>query len=485
MLTLIIAAGYFVLLFFVSRLVGRDGNAAFYTGERRSPWWAVAFGMLGASLSGVSFVSVPGWVAASGMTYLQMCLGFIVGYLVVAFVLLPIYYRNNDTTIYGYLDRRFGLTAYRTGASFFLLSKLTGAAVRLYLVCLILQHVVLDTMGVPFGFTAFVVLLLIWLYTRRSGIRAVVWTDCLQTLVLLLSLIFLIYNVMQAMGLDAAEACQYIKQSPMSRMWVWNDFASRQHFVKQFLSGVFIVIVMTGLDQDMMQKNLTCRSLGQSQLNMSLYGMLYVPVNLLFLSFGILLYGYAETQGITAQGDQLLPTICASGTLGEIVFALFIVGVVAAAFSSADSAMTSLTTSLCVDIFQRPDDERLRKAAHPLVALAMYVVIMLVYIIGSSSVIDAVYMLASYTYGPLLGLFAFGITTKRRPRTRLIPLVCLGSMALTYGIERLGTEMNYNFGYELLMINGMLTYACLYVLSLRRTPTSEFATDNSRGNGHV
>ena len=379
LLFLLVAAAYFGVLMAVSRLTaGRATNDTFYRGERRSPWWAVAFGMLGASLSGVTFVSVPGMVRAADMTYLQMCLGFIPGYLLVALLLLPVYYRLGLTTIYGYLERRFGLTSYRTGASFFLLSKLLGAAVRLYLVCLILQKVVFDALGWPFWVSAIVILILIWLYSRRGGIATLVWTDCLQTVVLLGALVLICHSILAAEGWGIGDAVDAIKENPMSRVFEFSDWSSRQYFWKQFLSGAFIVVVMTGLDQDMMQKNLTCRSLRDSQKNMITNGLLYVPVNLLFLSLGVMMYAFAANHSIElpASGDEVMPVLCAGGYLGQAALLSFTLGITAAAFSSADSALTALTTSVCVDILRRPDDERLRRRMHVVVTVVVIICIL-------------------------------------------------------------------------------------------------------------
>ena len=464
MLPAVVFVTYFLLLWLVSRLTtGTATNDTFYRAERRSPWWAVAFGMLGASLSGVTFVSVPGMVHASGMTYLQMCLGFVPGYLLVALVLLPLYYRLRLTTIYTYLERRFGRTSYHTGASFFLLSKFLGAAVRLYLVCAILQRLVFDALGVPFGLSAVLLLLLIWLYTRRGGIATIVWTDCLQTLVLLAALVFIIRAILVAEGWSVAEAVAQVRASTMSRVFVLDDWSSRQYFWKQFVSGAFIVVVMTGLDQDMMQKNLTCRTLRDAQKNMVTNGLLYLPVNLLFLSLGVLLYLFAAREGIVLPdaGDDVLPALVAGGHLGQLALVAFALGIAAAAFSSADSAMTALTTSLCIDLLNRPDDERLRRRTHLLVVVAMLLFILLFRIANSTSVIDAVYTIASYTYGPLLGLFAFGLFMPRRwqPLERIVPLVCFAAPVLCYLLSVfVSTRFAYHFGYELLLLNGFLTF---------------------------
>ncbi len=476
-------AGYFVLLLLLSMVTGRKrDNDAFFRAGRRSPWWAVAFGMIGASVSGVTFVSVPGMVAATQMTYLQTCMGFVLGYATVAFVLLPVYYRLNLTTIYTYLHRRFGPSSYRTGASFFFVSKLIGASIRLYLVCFILQEMVFSQYGVHFGTTVFIVLLLIWLYTRNSGISTIVWSDCVQTVVLLTALVLIIVAVCRQLGLSPSEAVAAVKASPMSRVFVFDDPGSKQYFWKQFVSGIFIVVVMTGLDQDMMQKNLTCKTLGQSQLNMCVNGLLYLPVNLLFMALGVLLYHFCDVMQVTlpASGDALLPSLCSNGMLGQASMALFTIGIVAAAFSSADSAMTSLTTCFCVDLMRRPDDERLRRWAHPAVGLCFFLFIMLVEALNNTSVIDAVYTVCSYTYGPLLGLFAFGLFTKRKPRERWVPFICIFSPLACYVADVVvGHLTGYRFGYELLMCNGLLTFLLLLLSS------AKLGADDARGHSHV
>ena len=358
---------YFAVLLGISRLTAkRSDNETFYRAGRRSPWYMVAFGMVGASISGITFVSVPGMVMKTDMTYLQMCMGFILGYFVIAFVLLPVYYRLNLTTIYTYLKQRLGIRSYKTGASFFLVSKMTGAAVRFYVVCIILQKFVLDGVGIPFPVTVVAMVALIWLYTRRSGIKTLVWTDTFQTFCMFAALILIIYNVINALGMSVGEAASAIVSDSHSRVFVFDNWVSKQNFWKQFLSGVFVAVVMTGLDQDMMQKNLTCKSLRDAQKDMCTYGFAFVPANLLFLALGILLMMLAGKTGVAlpAQGDDLLPMFVATGRLGDTVVVLFTIGVVAAAFSSADSALTALTTSFCVDIVGRQDDEQLRRRAH-------------------------------------------------------------------------------------------------------------------------
>ena len=469
MVIIVVVLAYFALLLAFSRWTGRRAtNETFFRAERRSPWYLVAFGMVGASISGVTFVSVPGMVLSSQMTYLQVCLGFIVGYLAVAFVLLPVYYRLNLTSIYTYLGQRLGRQSYKTGSWFFLLSKMVGAAVKFYVVCIILQQLVLDAMGIPFAATVVVMVALIWLYTRRGGVRTLVYTDTLQTFCLFSALLLIIYMVMRQMNFSLSEAVSAIAGDERSRIFVMDDWASPHNFWKQFLSGAFIVVVMTGLDQDMMQKNLTCRALREAQKDMCSYGVAFVPANLLFLSLGVLLAQLFESQGVAlpAKGDELLPMFV--GQSGMLVAVLFTIGIVAASFSSADSALTSLTTSFCVDICNRPADERLRKRAHLGICLLFVVFILLFDAVNSKSLIDAIYTIVSYTYGPLLGLFAFGLFTRRRVCDRLVPIVCIASPFICYAVDSLSQSFwGYRFGYELLMLNGLLTFAGLWLTSRR------------------
>lgn len=480
MIALLILLAYFALLMVVSRRSGGGAtNDAFFRAGRKAPWAMVAFGMIGASISGVSLISVPGWVAATGMSYLQMCAGFFVGYLVVAFVLLPVYYKLRLTSIYGYLSERFGPRSHKTGALFFILSKLTGAAARLYLACIVLA-VPLRLAGqgggdaglmadVAFPLVVAAVLLMIWFYTRRSGIGAIVRTDALQTACMLLAAVGICWAVCSRLHFSVADAWRTITDSPMSNVFVW-DAGSKQYFWRQFLSGMFITIVMTGLDQDMMQKNLTCANLRDAQKDMCTYGAAFLPVNALFLGLGVLLYHYCAVSGIAApeRGDDLLPMLVAGGHLGQWVIVPFVLGVTAAAFSSADSAITSLTTSVCVDLFGRDTDERLRRRAHIVVIVAFFLCILAFRVINSSNAIDAIYTMAGYTYGPLLGLFFFGIFTKQKVHDRWVPIVALAApvvcAVLDYAAPRL---WDYHFGYELLMLNGLLTAAGLLALRKR------------------
>ena len=467
MVIIITILAYFSILLVFSRLTSRRAtNDTFYRANRRSPWYMVAFGMIGASISGITFVSVPGMVVKTDMSYLQMCLGFILGYAVVAFILLPVYYRLNLTTIYSYLQTRLGQRAYKTGASFFLLSKLIGAAVRFYVVCIILQRFVLDQLGVPFVLTVVIMVGLIWLYTRRGGIKTLVWTDSFQTLCMFLALLLIIYHVTSELNLSLGEAVTAIANDSHSRIFIWDDWASKLNFWKMFFSGIFVVIVMTGLDQDMMQKNLTCKTLRDAQKDMCTYGLAFVPVNLLFLSLGILLMMLANKEGIAIpqMTDDLLPMFAATGSLGTLIIVLFTIGIVATSFSSADSAMTALTTSWCVDIMERKDDEKLRKRTHLVFALLLVVFILGFKIVNSTSVIDAIYIICSYTYGPLLGLFAFGLFTRWQVKDRAVPYIAIVSPVICFAIETITKQITgYHFGYELLILNGALTFAGLFI----------------------
>ena len=468
---------YFGILMLIAKLTSRRAdNDAFFRGNRQSPWYVVAFGMIGASLSGVTFVSVPGMVRGIDMTYMQTCMGFFVGYLIIAHVLLPLYYKLNLTTIYSYLNERIGRYSYKTGASFFLLSKIIGAAARLYLVCLILQHYVFDDLYIPFSISVIGIVLLIWLYTRKSGIKTIVWTDSLQTFCLLAALGLILYNVGSQMNLGLGGMVQTVSESDYSRIFVFDDWASKQNFFKQFLSGIFITIVMTGLDQDMMQKNLSCRNLREAQKNMYAYGISFVPVNLLFLSLGTLLLIFASQSGLALpeKSDEILPFFAAEGRLGFVTMIFFTIGIVAAAFSSADSALTALTTSFCIDILgvERTDEkdaEKTRKWVHFFISTVFIGFIILFKVANNDSIIDAIYTIASYTYGPLLGLFVFGLFTKMRPRDKYVPWVAIASPIICFAIDRaVHQATGYQFGYEMLMFNGLLTFVGLSLLSIKR-----------------
>jgi SSS family solute:Na+ symporter len=471
--------GYFLLLILISYLTGKnDDSDSFFRGNKQSPWYVVAFGMIGASLSGVTFISVPGWVATSGFSYMQMVLGYLVGYLVIGTVLLPLYYKLNLTSIYGYLQQRFGNNSYKTGASFFLLSRIIGASFRLYLVAMVFQYAVFDKMNleVPFIVTVTLTILLIWIYTFRSGIKTIIWTDTLQTAFMLLSVVITIWLIGDNMNLSISGLINVVADSEYSQVFFFDDFNNSKHFVKQFLGGAFIAIVMTGLDQDMMQKNLTCKSLGDAQKNMFWFSIVLVFVNLLFLALGALLYIFAAKNSIPIpeKADQLFPMIAMDGYLGMVVSVFFILGLVAAAYSSADSALTSLTTSVCVDFMDiekrsEAEQKKMRKMIHIGMSLVLIAVIMIFKSINDDSVISQLFKVAGYTYGPLLGLFSFGLFNKRAVKDKWVPLVCIISPILCYIINANSITWlgGYKFGFELLLLNGVLTYVGLLILSNR------------------
>lgn len=472
MAILISIVAYFLMLMAFSLATSKKAtNDAFFRGEKRSPWYLVAFGMIGASISGVTFISVPGMVMGQQMTYLQTCMGFILGYAAVAFILLPLYYRLNLTTIYSYLGKRLGQRSYKTGAWFFFLSKLSGAAVRFYVVCMLLQQFVFNQYEIPFFLTVPVMVLLIWLYTRHSGIKTLVWTDTLQTLCMFTALIVIIIAVIRQLGMTPMEALTAVSNSEYSRIFVFDDWASPQNFWKQFLSGIFIVIVMTGLDQDMMQKNLTCSSLRDAQKDVCSYGLAFLPANFLFLVLGILLTMLAAKNGIALpeKGDLLLPSFAATGNLGITAMVLFTIGIVASSFSSADSALTALTTSFCVDIMQKPENEQLRRKAHIGIAIVFILTVLAVNMIGTSSVINAIYIMCSYTYGPLLGLFLFGMFIRREVKDKYVPYICIASPLLCYMLDTATVTLyNYHFGYELLMVNALICMGAMYLCSTKK-----------------
>ena len=474
---LAIIGGYFLLVFLVSWLTSRRGASSveFFRGDRKSPWYVVSISMIGTSISGVTFISVPGMVQASAFSYMQMVLGFVLGYAVVAYVLLPLYYRLNLKSIYGWLEQRFGLAGYRTGAAFFLVSKVLGCGVRMYLTAIVLQLVLFAPLGIPFWVNVAVTMSIVWLYTFRGGVKTLVWTDLLQTLSMLGAVVLCIVFVAKAMGLDFSAMVASVARSPQSRIWYFDDVNDTRFFWKQFLAGVFTVVAMTGLDQDMMQKNLSCKNLREAKKNMITYGAMFVPVNLLFLALGVLLYGFAGAQGLAvAKPDDLFPTVACFAGLPAALTVFFVLGLVSAAFSSAGSALTALTTSFTVDILRsdRKRDEaglqRVRRRVHAGNALLLAGVILLFQVIGNGSVINAVYTVASYTYGPLLGLYCFGMVSKRRVRDRWIPLVCVLSPLACVVLSRNSEAWfgGYRFGFELLLVNAALTMLGLFAFSL-------------------
>lgn len=463
----------------ISYLTSRkgSGNDEFFRANKSSKWFVVAIAMIGTSISGVTFVSVPGMVRNLDMTYMQMVFGFFFGYLVIAYILLPLYYRLNLTTIYGYLQQRYGRNSYKTGAWFFQLSKIVGAAARLYLVALILQTLVFDAWGVPFVVTVIGIILIIWLYSHKSGIKTIIWTDWLQTILFITALVLIVWQISTRLNFDFADTVTAIKSSSHSRIFVFDDWASTQNFFKQFFSGMFITIVMTGLDQDQMQKNLTIRTLKDAQKNVVSYGLAFAPINFLFLCLGVLLLIFAKQNGIDLPdvSDNILPVI-ASEYLGPYVLGIFVVGIVAAAFSSADSALTALTTSFCVDILdmkavsqtkeQEKKDIKTRRIVHLGISVVFVLIILIIKAIGSDSIITAIYKLASYTYGPLLGLYFFGLYSRVKPADKYVPYVAIAAPILCFIIEIAMLQLyNYRVGYELLLLNGLITGIGLWLIS--------------------
>ena len=466
---ILLIVSYFTVLIFISYLTGKSANNnTFFKANNSSPWYLVAFGMIGASLSGVTFISVPGWVEAQSMSYMQMVLGYIVGYAIIGLVLLPLYYRLNLTSIYTYLRDRFGDYSYKTGASFFLLSRTIGAAFRLFLVANVLQLLLFDAYGIPFWVTVTITILLIWLYTFKGGIKTIVWTDTLQTLFMLIAVGVCIYTISKEMQID--NIFGYITDNKLSETFFFEDVKTGDYFWKRFLAGAFVAIVMTGLDQDMMQKNLTCRNLKDAQKNMFWFTIVLVIVNFFFLALGVLLTDYAQQNGIDAHKDQLFPIIATKGSLGLATAIFFLLGLIAAAYSSADSALTSLTTSFSIDILEidkkknKLEQEKTRKKIHIIFSFVLiFTILIFKYFIADESVIAKIFTFANYTYGPLLGLYAFGLFTKLKIKDTFVPLICLASPFLTYLVNFLMMKyFNFDFGFALLILNGTITFLGLY-----------------------
>ncbi|WP_159950510.1 sodium:solute symporter [Polaribacter septentrionalilitoris] len=462
---ILLIVAYFSVLIFISFITGKSAdNKTFFKANNSSPWYLVAFGMIGASLSGVTFISVPGWVEAQSMSYFQMVLGYVVGYAIIGLILLPLYYKLNLTSIYTYLEDRFGRYSYKTGASFFLLSRTIGAAFRLFLVANVLQVILFDAYGIPFWVTVSITILLIWLYTFKGGIKTIVWTDTLQTLFMLIAVGVCIYTISDEMQIDSLFS--YVSESKLSKIFFFDDVSAGNYFWKQFLSGAFIAVVMTGLDQDMMQKNLTCRNLKDAQKNMFWFTIVLVIVNFFFLALGVLLTDYAQKNGIDAHKDQLFPLIATQGNLGLATALFFLLGLIAAAYSSADSALTSLTTSFSIDILEidkkedKKRQEKIRKKIHIVFSIVLVLIILIFkYFIADESVIANIFKAAGYTYGPLLGLYAFGLFTKVNVKDKMVPFICLLAPVLTFIISYHSLQFfNFDFGFFVLILNGFLTF---------------------------
>lgn len=473
---IITIAIYLAILFTVSYISGRKAdNAGFFVGNRKSAWYVVAFAMIGSSISGVTYVSVPGMVSANGFGYMQMVLGFMAGQMIIAFVLTPLFYRMNLVSIYEYLENRFGTASYHTGAWFFFISKMLGAAVRLFLVCLTLQLLVFQPFGLPFILNVAITVLLVWLYTFRGGVKSLIWTDSLKTLCLVVSVVLCIYYIAKHLNLSMDGMISTIADSDMSRVFYFDDVNSRQYFFKQFLAGVFTMIATTGLDQDMMQRNLSCKNFRDAQKNMITSIVSQFFVILLFLMLGVLLYTFASRQGISvSKGDELFPLIATGGYFPAIVGILFIVGLVSSAYAAAGSAITALTTSFTVDILgtkgkSEEEVKTTRKRVHVGMAILMAITIFIINQLNNTSVIDAVYILASYTYGPILGLFAFGIFTKKQVHDKYIPIVAIASPILCFVLDKNSEAWfaGYQFSYELLILNALFTFLGLCLLIKR------------------
>ena len=470
---------YLAFLFAISYITSRkNDNSGFFVGGRQSSWIVVSIATIGSTISGVTFVSVPGMVQTNGFAYLQMVMGFVVGQFLIAYVLVPMYYRLKLVSVYEYLKERFGMNSYHTGAWFFFISKMLGAAVRVYLVCLTLQILIFEPLGIPFILNAAVTMLVVWLYTYRGGVKTVIWTDLFKTLCLVLSVVLCIYFIAQGMGYNLAGVCQSVFSDDMSRIFFFDDINDRRFFPKQFFAGVFTIIATTGLDQDLMQRNLSCKNSSESRKNMMVSILLQFIVISLFLMLGVLLYTYASFIGLDSsgyKGDEIFTKIATGGYLPMAVGILFLIGLIAAAFGAAGSALTALTTSFTVDILNADRSNetataRKRKMVHVFMALVMALVIYMFNRFNNTSVIDAVYILASYTYGPILGMFVFGIFIKRQVKDKWIPLVAIIAPILCFIVDRNSQEWfnGYRFSYELLILNAAFTFVGLYILSSSR-----------------
>lgn len=466
---------YFVLLFGISYWSGRKAdNQGFFTGNRKSAWYLVAFAMIGASISGVTFISVPGMVEVKSFSYLQMVIGFAVGYCIIAFVLIPLFYKMNVTSIYEYLKNRLGIKSYRTGAWFFFISKMLGAAVRFFLVCLVLQSLFFDTYNIPFVVNVIISVFIIWLYTVRGGVKSVIWIDSLKTLALLVSVFFCFYYIAKDLGLNIPELFAKINNTEYSKIFFFEDGNDPRFFFKQFFAGVFTAIAMTGLDQDMMQKTLSCKNPKDSQKNLITSGILQIFIVGLFLILGAALFLFSEHHGVSipAESDKLFPII-ATEYFPPIIGFAFVFGLAASAYAAAGSAMTALTTSFTIDILQKNKTQEggalahTRKIVHIGMALIMIIIIVAIYLLNNTSVINAVYVLASYTYGPILGLFTFGILTKIQVKDHLIPLVAFSAPVISYIIDSNSEQWfnGYKFSYELLIMNAAITFIGMLLIA--------------------
>jgi Na+/proline symporter len=484
LLILTIFIAYTLLLFVVTWFTARKADShSFFLGNKISPWFIVAYGMIGASLSGVTFMSVPGGVRDAQFSYMVLVFGYLFGYFVIALVLLPLYYRLKLTSIYSYLEQRFGFWSYKTGAGFFILSRTLGASLRMFLVINVLQIFVFDAWHIPFWFTVLSFIALIILYTYKGGIRTIVWTDTLQTTFMLLAVVLSIVYISRELGKPISELVPLIKKEGITRMFI-TDWHHEKFFIKQFLSGMFITIVMTGLDQEMMQKNLSCKNLKEAQKNMFTFSGILVFVNFLFLFLGAILIIYSKTKGVvTESSDELFPSI-AIRYLNPVAGVVFIIGLISAAFPSADGALTSLTTSFSIDFLsldRRPglseiSRTRIRYIVHVSIALVFFICILIFRALNDRAVIDKLFTIAGYTYGPLLGLYSFGLFTKRNVNDRITPVIALLSPSICWLLSRYSVQLfnGYKFGFELLLLNGFLTYIGLWIFSRKAEVSGEW-----------
>ncbi len=469
-------SGYFLILIFVAYLTSRSATTdTFFTANRKSPWFVVAFGMIGTTISGVTFISVPGEVGNSAFTYFQFIMGNFVGYIIIAFLLLPVYYHMNLISIYSYLEERLGFFSYKSGSFFFLLSRTIGAAFRMYLVAEVLQLAFFAHFGIPFGVTVLISILLIWIYTTKGGVKTIIWTDSLQTIFLISAVVLTIYFIFSSFGWSFGDMIRQVEKSQHSKVFEW-DWRSGKFFFKQFLAGIFITIVMSGLDQDMMQKNLTCKNLKEAQKNMLTFSVIFVGVVWMFLTLGALLYIYAESHQITLpqKSDDLYPLL-AINHMNLMIGIFFLLGITAANYASADSALTSLTTAFCIDFLNFGKQEghhkkRILKITHLGFSLLLFLVIMIFKGVNNQSVVMAVFKVAGLTYGPLLGLFSFGMLTKYRIKDRLVPWIVVASPVLSWFLNQFSEEVfnGYQIGFELIIINGALTFAGLFMIRIRK-----------------
>jgi len=502
---LLIVVLYFGTLIAISIYTSRGAdNASFFVGNRKSPWYVVAFGMIGTSISGVTFISIPGEVGSTAFSYMQLVLGYFLGYMVIANVLMPLYYRMNLSSIYVYLQKRLGIHSYKTGAFYFLVSRVIGSAFRLYLVAMVIDSYILSAFGVPFWLTVFITIALIFVYSFKGGIKTIIYTDTFQSVFLILGVVLSIVLISKEMNLGLADMVQKVNESRYSDMFIW-DWRPRNNFFKHFLSGMFICIVMTGLDQDMMQKNISCKNIGEAKKNMYWMSSMLIFVNILFLSLGALLYLYANSKGVIMENfgnqalvqncpislknpgdagftcsstDQLFPFLVFNYLPASVGF-VFILGLLAAAYASADSALTSLTTSFCVDFLGFKEDNqrmRTRTMVHIGFSLLLFIVIIVFKVLNNQSVINSLFTIAGYTYGPLLGMFAFGILTKFQTNDRFVPYISVLAPILCYFLNMFSEQLfrGYKFGFELLIINGLLVFLGLYLTRKKDPATNVF-----------